>query len=77
MAKLFAETVQTPPVQSALDTAMLEMQYRQGQSQDMGNAAAQHFRLEGARLYREILLTLSDPPTKAEFTRGDNLPFET
>lgn len=76
-AKVFADTIQTPPVQEALDMAMLQLSYLQGQSQDMGNAAAQHFRLEGAKQYREILLTLSDPPTKAEVNRGDNLPFET
>lgn len=61
-------------MQSALDAAMLQLIYETSKAQDMGVSAANNFRLEGARLFKDIFLTLSEPEPKTKPDRGDSLP---
>lgn len=72
-AKVHADLVVSPQFQSTLDAALLQMQYEMGSASDLNTAAANAFRLEGARRFMATLLTLAETPTTPRRNTGDNL----
>lgn len=73
-AKAFLDLATSPVFLKAIDAAMLQMQYSASQANDHMTAAANCFRMDGARRFAEILLKIADPETPAPRDRGDNLP---
>lgn len=73
-SRAHSETVSTPAFRAALDAALLQMEYLQGTANDMGNAAAKHFLLEGGRKFSDILLTLAEVENRPESRNVDSLP---
>lgn len=75
-AKDFVAIVDGEPFKEATNAAMLELVESLTHAQDMGGAAANSFRLEGARRYKETLSGLPVPAKPRPQPRGDNLPHE-
>jgi hypothetical protein len=68
------ELVTSVGMVAALDYAMLQMVNDLPRSDDPTSASANAWRLEGARRFRAIFVTLSEPPRKIKHTDPDQLP---
>jgi hypothetical protein len=61
-------------LREAVGAAMLEMQARMGFVSNVNDAAANTFKMEGARIFLSILMNLTTPPSEAPKRVGnDNL----
>jgi hypothetical protein len=63
-SKVLFEAVATTWFQVGASAALITMQRNLSTPNDMGTAAANEFRLQGARMFLDILMSLSDPETK-------------
>jgi hypothetical protein len=72
-ARPWLEMHDAPVIQAALDTALLQLDTNLATSSDAQTAAANRWRMEGARAFASILLGLSDPEIKPTRVPTDNL----
>lgn len=73
-AKGWQTLVDSAPFQSAVNTALLEMQLRNQNAPDMGNAAARYWHNQGALQFLSILMNLTGTEAKpAKDRMPDNL----
>jgi len=61
---------------SALDAALLQMQWEAGAAKTPDIAAALHWQMTGAQRLREVFLTIAVIEKPQPKPRGDNLPNE-
>lgn len=74
--KLHREFMEDESLRSNIATALLEYDRKQATliAQDLGGAAACHFRVQGAHEFVEVLMNLSETITIPPATDQSNLP---
>lgn len=75
-AETVAEILTNPNVLAALDCAMLQFVWeaRAGEGQEM--ASAYHNQMIGAKVFKNMFLTIATPEKPIAKPRLDNLPYE-
>lgn len=76
-AKSWLDLADSAQFQSAAQAALAQMQINLSGAADMGSAAAFHFRMEGAKQFLQVLMSLTEPPKQANKPPGVNLNHRT
>lgn len=71
--KDWQRVVDSPQFQEAATAAIVEMQLTQATSGDIPGAAAQAWRMEGARAFLRIFMSLADSDVKVKAKPHQNL----
>jgi hypothetical protein len=73
-AAAWTEVASSALLRESAGAAMLEMQARSGFVSNFNDAAANNFKMEGARIFLSILMNLTTPPTETpKRETNDNL----
>lgn len=72
-SKVLFEAVATSWFQAGASAALITMQRNLSTPVDMGSAAANEFRLQGARQFLDIFMSLSDPEAPRSRLPSGNL----
>jgi hypothetical protein len=75
-ASQHGETVLNPAFQMACQMALSQFQFLQGPMPDMSTSAAVAWKLQGAREFLNVLLSLHDKPTAQETKKNDGLNYD-
>jgi hypothetical protein len=74
-AKTWTDVVDSEKFQAAATAALVIMQSSMGTAPDLPTSSAYYWRLEGARQYLHILMSLTEPKAPAVQKPKDNLEF--
>jgi hypothetical protein len=72
-SKVLFDAVASAWFQAGASAALITMQRNLSSPSDMGSAAANEFRLQGARQFLDIFMSLSDPETQRARLPSGNL----
>lgn len=71
--KTWLDVVDSEQFQTAAQTALAQMQLNTSAPPDMASAAAGQWRMEGAKLFLQTLMGLTEPAPQRNRTNGINL----
>jgi hypothetical protein len=71
--KNWLDVVDSARFQAAVSAALIQMQLTLPHPPDMGTAAAYHFRMEGAKQFLQILMSLTETTPERRPPSGQNL----
>lgn len=75
-AKVLADITASEDFKDVVNMVMIDLVDGTQRSENANEAAAVAYRMEGAKRFRDSLMSFAVPATPAKQLRGDNLPHE-